>query len=179
MPFLFLEVTRAIWALRRERGFVVIGVLAVILVAGGSVFYSLVEDLRALDAVYLSVTTLTTVGYGDVAPVTDAGRAFTTFFVVAGMGILLAFVTAIAAQIREQSLLHRPLASFAAHRETVEPAPALPATGEYDLLVIGSDEASRETALAAARLGLRVVVTDGGHVYADAQPDSEVGADSS
>jgi voltage-gated potassium channel len=172
MAFVLLDVLRAMWALRRDRGFVVLALLAVALVVGGSAFYSRVEGLGALDAVYLSVTTLTTVGYGDVTPVTNAGKVFTTIFVLVGMGILLAFVTAIAVQIRQQSLLHRPLASVAARHSGVVPDLAPLATPEYDVLVIGSDQASRETAIAAARLGLRVVVAGEGHIHVEPRSDS-------
>jgi pyruvate/2-oxoglutarate dehydrogenase complex dihydrolipoamide dehydrogenase (E3) component len=38
--------------------------------------------------------------------------------------------------------------------------------GAYDVLVIGIDDASRETALEAAKLGLRVVLLGEGHIHA-------------
>lgn len=46
--------------------------------AFGSVFHSL----------WWSVATLTTVGYGDVYPVTTAGRVFTFFVLVIGLGVI-------------------------------------------------------------------------------------------
>jgi voltage-gated potassium channel Kch len=86
-----------------------------LLLVGGSAFYWWVENLDPVDAVYLSVMTLTTVGYGDVAPVTDAGKMFTSAFVIIGMGILVGFVATIAGQLRERSMLHAPLARLGAH----------------------------------------------------------------
>jgi voltage-gated potassium channel Kch len=41
-----------------------------------------------LAALYWSMTTLTTVGYGDMGPVTVEGRIFTSFFVLGGVGII-------------------------------------------------------------------------------------------
>src|SRR5689334_6282254 len=99
MPILFLDIVRALRVLRRDPGFLVLTVMTLIVIAGGCAFYWRVEHLRALDALYLSVMTLTTVGYGDVAPATDAGKLFTVGFVVIGMGLLLAFATALAAHI--------------------------------------------------------------------------------
>ncbi len=63
------------------------GVLAV-----GVVFYHRVENLSWLDSLYFCVITLTTIGYGDIAPKTDAGKLFTVFYVLIGIGILAAVV---------------------------------------------------------------------------------------
>ena len=59
----------------------------------GTTFYHLVEHLKWVDAYYYSVITLTTVGYGDITPHTDAGKIFTTFYVLFGIGIITTFVS--------------------------------------------------------------------------------------
>jgi hypothetical protein len=41
------------------------------------------------------------------------------------------------------------------------------ANGAYDVLVIGMDDAARETALEAAKHGLRVVLVEEGHIQAN------------
>jgi hypothetical protein len=97
---------RAIWALRRDPQFVSLGLLTVIAIASGTGFYTLVEGLRVVDALYFSVVTLTTVGYGDFAPKTDAGKLFTAVYVLLGIGLLLTFVTTIAGKMAQTSLLH-------------------------------------------------------------------------
>ena len=82
--------------------------LVVITLAIGTVFYNTVEGWGFLDSLYFSVITLTTVGYGDLAPVTSIGRLFTIFYVMIGIGILLGFINFITDQalkykIREKS----------------------------------------------------------------------------
>jgi len=106
MAFLIFGMLRATWALRREPQFVSLALLTVIAIASGTAFYSLVEGLRFVDALYFSVVTLTTVGYGDFAPQTDVGKLFTALYVLVGIGILLTFVTTLAAKMSQASPLH-------------------------------------------------------------------------
>ena len=41
-----------------------------------------------MDALYFSVTTLTTVGLGDLAPKTAPGKLFTVLYIFVGLGIV-------------------------------------------------------------------------------------------
>lgn len=58
----------------------------------GTLFFHYFEGFNYIDAFYFSVITLTTVGYGDLHPVTDTGKLFTTIYIVVGIGILMAFI---------------------------------------------------------------------------------------
>jgi voltage-gated potassium channel len=69
----------------------VLGVLTL-----GTWFYWRVERWTVLDSLYFSVTTLTTVGYGDLSPHTAAGKIFTIFYLIIGIGILSGFVILLA-----------------------------------------------------------------------------------
>lgn len=108
MPLLIFSAFRAIWTLRRDPQFASLALLAAVAITSGTGFYSLVEGLRFVDAFYFSVVTLTTVGYGDFAPETDVGKLFTAVYALVGIGILLAFVTTVAAKASQTPLLHRP-----------------------------------------------------------------------
>lgn len=108
MPLLILTMLRAGWALRRDSQVTSLALLALIAVISGTGFYSIVEGLRFVDALYFSVVTLTTVGYGDLAPETDAGKLFTAVYVLVGVGIVLAFITTVAAKASRMPLLHTP-----------------------------------------------------------------------
>ena len=69
------------------------------LVAGGAFFYRRVEDLSWLDSFYFTIVTLTTVGYGDIAPQTTAGKLFTMAYLLIGIGILVALITEVAGHV--------------------------------------------------------------------------------
>jgi voltage-gated potassium channel Kch len=73
----------------------------------GTLFYHFVEKLRFLDAVYFSVVTLATVGYGDFSPKTDIGKIFTIFYIITGIGILAAFANMIIRRAAERRISRR------------------------------------------------------------------------
>ncbi len=56
----------------------------------GTVVYHWLEGWSVLDALYFCTITLATVGFGDLTPTTPAARAFTIFYVINGIVILLA-----------------------------------------------------------------------------------------
>jgi voltage-gated potassium channel len=49
----------------------------------------LIEHWRFLDALYMTVHTLATVGFGETHPLSDAGRVFTIILIFAGVGLFL------------------------------------------------------------------------------------------
>lgn len=55
----------------------------------GTTGYVLIEHWNILDALYMTVITLTTVGYGEVHDVSKMGRIFTIFLVFFGFGFII------------------------------------------------------------------------------------------
>ncbi|MFC1612322.1 potassium channel family protein [Patescibacteria group bacterium] len=83
-------------------------VLIILAILIGTVFYVNVEGLETIDAVYFTVMTLTTVGYGDIVPSTDAGKIFTIFYSILGIGVLFAFIAATTQYIHKNGALKQP-----------------------------------------------------------------------
>ncbi|MBZ0253872.1 MAG: potassium channel family protein [Candidatus Methylomirabilis sp.] len=61
-------------------------ILAVIVV--GTLGYVAIEGARPFDALWMTVVTLTTVGYEEVFPLSTAGRVFTMALLAVGLGLI-------------------------------------------------------------------------------------------
>lgn len=75
--------------------FATIGVALLVILSIGTLFYHNIEGMRYIDSLYFSVTTLTTVGLGDLSPKSDFGKLFTIPYIFIGVGIMLSFLTAL------------------------------------------------------------------------------------
>ena len=78
--------------LRRSKSLTLLA-LMVIVVATGTVGFMAIEGLPFDKAFHLTIATITTVGYGDVAPATTAGRYFSDFMMLFGIGVVLYALT--------------------------------------------------------------------------------------
>ncbi|MEA3497659.1 MAG: NAD-binding protein [Campylobacterota bacterium] len=54
------------------------------------------------DAIYWSVITISTVGFGDISPVTTQGRVATLFLVIGGMGVIAFFTSIITTSLSQK-----------------------------------------------------------------------------
>ena len=75
----------------RQNLTIVIAVVFSFLIVG-AIFYPLVEGWTILDSLYFGVTTLTTVGYGDMGPTTNGSKIFTALYVFFGVAIVATLI---------------------------------------------------------------------------------------
>ena len=59
----------------------------------GIVGYMVIEDYTFLDALYMTVITISTVGYAEVRELSATGRTFTIILIVLNLGIFSYFIT--------------------------------------------------------------------------------------
>jgi voltage-gated potassium channel len=67
------------------RRFIVLLLIPAALLLAGTLGYSWIEDWSLFDALYMTVITLTTVGYEEVRPLSTAGRVFTILLLLGGV----------------------------------------------------------------------------------------------
>ncbi len=65
------------------------GIALASLAAVGTAGYMTITKLGFTDALYMTVITLTTVGYREVAPLGPAGQYFTMVLLVSGLGVVI------------------------------------------------------------------------------------------
>ncbi len=93
--------------LLRGRGLgLAVALFAFVLVVG-TAGYMAIEGWAAWDAFYMTVTTVTTVGFREVHPLTRGGQVFTACLILGGVGSVFYAVTLIAAMVVEGELQHR------------------------------------------------------------------------
>ncbi|MEX1296099.1 MAG: potassium channel family protein [Candidatus Limnocylindrales bacterium] len=80
-----------------------LSILAALLLVA-TIFYTVVEGWSPLDSLYFAVIAAATVGFGDLAPTTDLGKAFTIVYVLIGVGLLVMLLSRIAAGMVERKL---------------------------------------------------------------------------
>lgn len=78
--------------------------LLLLVLVSGATGYMLIEKWSFLDGLYMTVITVSSVGYGEVHRLNEAGRIFTMILILFGSGILLYSVSMITAFIVEGEL---------------------------------------------------------------------------
>ena len=83
---------------------IIIGIIFVLIIFIGANAYHNIEGWSYIDSTYFVVVTMTTIGYGDLAPVTDVGKIFTMFYCFFGIAMAFYFVSIIGSFIFERKL---------------------------------------------------------------------------
>ncbi len=129
---------------------IALGAFAVVVLIG-FVGYRVLEDVTLLDSLYMTVITITTVGFREVVPLDASGKLLTIFLIVAGVGsVSYAALTAaefvVEGHLRnviERRRMHRQIESLRSH-----------------VIVCGFGRVGRHLALQLARDSVPFVVLD-------------------
>ena len=84
--------------------FIVAFSLIIFIIGAGSVGYMLIEDYSLIDAIYMSVITVATVGFREIKPLSTEGKIFTILLIIIGLGIIAYSISVITSHIIEGKL---------------------------------------------------------------------------
>jgi len=74
------------------------------IIVTGMAGYAFIERWSALESLYMTVITISSVGFMEVRPLSDSGRLFTIFLILCGSGVLIYCVSLITAFVVEGEL---------------------------------------------------------------------------
>ena len=80
-------------------------ILTILTMLVGTLGYIIIDDFTLMDAIYQTGITITTVGFGEIAPVSDAGRIFTITLIVSGFAIFSSAVGILVAEFSKGTIL--------------------------------------------------------------------------
>jgi len=67
----------------------------------GTIGYVMIDNFSLMDAIYQTGITFTTVGFGEIAPISDTGRIFTITLVIAGFAVFSLAIGTMVAEINK------------------------------------------------------------------------------
>jgi voltage-gated potassium channel len=80
-------------------------ILTVLTMLVGTIGYVIIDDFALLDAVYQTGITFTTVGFGEIAPVSDAGRIFTITLIISGFAVFSSAVGILVSELNKGNII--------------------------------------------------------------------------
>ena len=80
-------------------------ILTVLTMLVGSIGYIVIDDFTLMDAIYQTGITFTTVGFGEISPVSDAGRIFTITLIVAGFATFSSAIGILVAEFNRGTII--------------------------------------------------------------------------
>jgi len=90
--------------LRFRKRLLLIAIAVLLILAGGTLGFVLIDHYPVFDAFYMTLITITTVGYGEVHPLSHAGRIFNSFLIFFGVTAMLLAVGGMTQAIIELEL---------------------------------------------------------------------------
>jgi voltage-gated potassium channel len=80
--------------------------LFVAVILSGTIGYMAIEHYTLLEAVYMTIITLSTVGYGEVRPLSNPGRVFTIILILANLGTFAYLVSSLSSYFMDGEFIN-------------------------------------------------------------------------
>lgn len=90
-----------------KRNIILAGFYLIAMLTFGVVGFMIIDDYSFVNALYMTVITVSTVGFREAQPLSDTGKIFTAFLILGSLGVLTFFITSLT-----QNLFQRQLSFF-------------------------------------------------------------------
>jgi len=121
------------------------------ILAAGTIGYQLIEHWTWIESLYMTVITISTVGYGELHPLSEAGRLFTIILITFGVG-----AAALLISVMFKIIFQHQLKIFMEKRSMQREIDSI----SKHIIVCGYGRMGRKTASALINAGRRVVVIE-------------------
>jgi voltage-gated potassium channel len=137
-----------------KREIIIAALLVFFIITIGVVGYMLIDDYNFVSALYMTVITVSTVGFGEVEPLSDGGKLFTSGLILSSLVVLGYFVS-----VLTQNLFHSQLSFFYAGNNKNRRIHKM----ENHVIVVGYGRNGRQVVEELSSMGADVIVVDESH----------------
>ncbi len=137
-----------------RRNIILAGFYLVAMITFGVIGFMVIDDYSFVNALYMTVITVSTVGFREAQPLSDAGKIFTALLIMGSLGVLTFFITAIT-----QNLFQRQLSFFYAGYNRKNKKNKM----ENHVVVVGYGRNGGQVVKELLTTGTNIVVIDQSH----------------
>lgn len=87
-----------------KRDIILAGIYLVAIIVVGIFGFMIIDGFSFVNAIYMTVITMSTVGFREAQPLSDAGKLFTSFLILGSLGVLTYFITSITQSLFKNQL---------------------------------------------------------------------------
>ena len=88
----------------KDRSLLLLLLALVLLLVGGTAGYRFIAGWTLLESFYMTVITVTTIGFGEILPLDETGRAFTLVLIVGGVALVAALISRVGQLVVEAGI---------------------------------------------------------------------------
>src|SRR5258706_15651088 len=136
---------------RLRNRLILIAAALLLIVLGGTVGFVVVEQYSWFDAFYMTVITVSTVGYAEIHPLSHAGRIFNSLLIFFGVTVMFFAIGAMT-----QSIIELELGEYLGKRRTRRMIEKL----EKHFIICGYGRVGRNASQELKRAGVPFVIAD-------------------
>jgi len=137
-----------------SREVIIAGLLLLLIIVIGIIGYMYLEDYHFINAMYMTIITISTVGFREVNELTDGGKLFTSGLILTSIVVLGYTIS-----ILTQKLVHSQLRFF----YTINNKKMKLKNMENHVIVVGYGRNGKQVANEMLTLGMKIVVVDQSH----------------